>query len=65
MLQKRESFLLSDVSPDSDSPVFLVCVHNVSADQPYVILQAPVCSTAQDIVAQVRPHFVNRVVSTV
>jgi len=52
--QKRESWLLPDVSPDSESQVFLVCVHNVSPDQPYVILQAPVNSTAQDIVAQVR-----------
>lgn len=32
---------------------FLVCVHNVSSDQPYAILRAPLSSTAQDIVVQV------------
>lgn len=33
--------------------LFLVCVFNVSEDQPYTILQAPCTSTAQDIITQV------------
>ncbi|KAL1439330.1 hypothetical protein MTO96_010351 [Rhipicephalus appendiculatus] len=33
-------------------PAYLVCVYNVSADQPYAILKAPISSTAQDIIAQ-------------
>ncbi|KAK6033703.1 Ras association domain protein [Ostertagia ostertagi] len=32
---------------------FLVCVHNVSEEQPYVILRASVHSTAADIIRQV------------
>ena len=32
---------------------FLVCVHNVSEDQPYAILRASVSSTATDIIKQV------------
>ncbi|CAN8024093.1 unnamed protein product [Ixodes persulcatus] len=31
---------------------YLVCVYNVSSDQPYAILKAPISSTAQDIIAQ-------------
>lgn len=31
---------------------YLVCVYNVSSDQPYAILKAPKNSTAQDIIAQ-------------
>ena len=44
------------MTPDWDSAeqTFLVCIHNVSADQPYTIIQAPVSSTAQDIITQVR-----------
>ena len=43
-------------SPDWDShdDMYLVCVHNVSPDQPYTILRAPHSSTAQDIITQVR-----------
>lgn len=33
---------------------FLVCIYNVAPDQPYAILKAPITSTAQDIVAQVK-----------
>lgn len=33
---------------------FLVCIYNVAPDQPYAILKAPITSTAQDIIAQVR-----------
>lgn len=54
LLQRREGSLMSDHSPDWDSQVFLVCVHNVAVDQPYTILQAPTSSCAQDIVAQVQ-----------
>ena len=53
------------MSPDCDSQVFLVCVHNVSSDQPYVILQAPVTSTAQDIVAQVTIYTVHYSIASV
>ncbi|XP_023223275.1 1-phosphatidylinositol 4,5-bisphosphate phosphodiesterase epsilon-1-like isoform X2 [Centruroides sculpturatus] len=31
---------------------FLICVYNVSPNQPYAILKAPISSTAQDIIAQ-------------
>ena len=38
--------------------MFLVCVFNVSEDQPYTILQAPSSSTAQDIITQViAPYY--------
>uniref|UniRef100_A0A183EV31 Ras-associating domain-containing protein n=1 Tax=Gongylonema pulchrum TaxID=637853 RepID=A0A183EV31_9BILA len=32
---------------------FLVCVHNVSKEQPYIILRASINSTASDIIKQV------------
>uniref|UniRef100_A0A158R571 Phosphoinositide phospholipase C n=1 Tax=Syphacia muris TaxID=451379 RepID=A0A158R571_9BILA len=32
---------------------FLLCIHNVSADQPYAILRACITSTASDIIRQV------------
>ncbi|XP_064469144.1 uncharacterized protein LOC135383352 [Ornithodoros turicata] len=31
---------------------YLVCIYNVSSDQPYAILKAPISSSAQDIIAQ-------------
>lgn len=34
-------------------PTFLVCIYNVSAERPYVILKVPTGSTAQDILALV------------
>ncbi|GMR61678.1 hypothetical protein PMAYCL1PPCAC_31873, partial [Pristionchus mayeri] len=37
----------------SMAETFLVCVHNVSEDQPYAILRASVSSTATDIIRQV------------
>ncbi|GMT36977.1 hypothetical protein PFISCL1PPCAC_28274, partial [Pristionchus fissidentatus] len=37
----------------SMAETFLVCVHNVSDDQPYAILRASVSSTATDIIRQV------------
>ncbi|XP_064631376.1 uncharacterized protein LOC135489776 isoform X2 [Lineus longissimus] len=36
----------------ADDQMFLVCVYNVSKDQPYTIFKAPVTSTAQDIITQ-------------
>ncbi|KAG1665245.1 1-phosphatidylinositol 4,5-bisphosphate phosphodiesterase epsilon-1 [Nymphon striatum] len=38
---------------EDEEEMFLVCVYNVSPDQPYTILRAPVSSTAQDIITQV------------
>lgn len=32
---------------------FLVCIHNISEERPYVILKVPIGSTAQDILAQI------------
>ncbi|GMT05809.1 hypothetical protein PENTCL1PPCAC_27983, partial [Pristionchus entomophagus] len=37
----------------SMAETFLVCVHNVSEDQPYAILRASVSSTATDVIRQV------------
>uniref|UniRef100_A0A0L8ICG3 Phosphoinositide phospholipase C n=2 Tax=Octopus bimaculoides TaxID=37653 RepID=A0A0L8ICG3_OCTBM len=37
---------------DSEENMFLVCVYNVSPDQPYTVFKAPVSSTAQDIITQ-------------
>ncbi|XP_052770885.1 1-phosphatidylinositol 4,5-bisphosphate phosphodiesterase epsilon-1-like [Mya arenaria] len=37
---------------DRDEHMFLVCVYNVSPDQPYTIFKAPISSTAQDIITQ-------------
>ncbi|KAG1665244.1 1-phosphatidylinositol 4,5-bisphosphate phosphodiesterase epsilon-1 [Nymphon striatum] len=37
---------------EDEEEMFLVCVYNVSPDQPYTILRAPVSSTAQDIITQ-------------
>lgn len=42
----------SDTSWD-EIPTYLVCVYNVSAERPYVILKVPTGSTAQDILALV------------
>lgn len=42
---------------DSEENMFLVCVYNVSPDQPYTVFKAPVSSTAQDIITQVRYIF--------
>ncbi|XP_053407871.1 uncharacterized protein LOC123546334 isoform X3 [Mercenaria mercenaria] len=37
---------------DKDEHMFLVCVYNVSPDQPYTIFKAPISSTSQDIITQ-------------
>ena len=54
--QRRQESSSSDVStPDWEwqHQMFLVCVYNVSVDQPYTILQVPMSSTAQDVCMQV------------
>ena len=54
--KRRDGSTTSDLSMldwESQQNTFLVCVHNVAQDQPYSILQAPVSSTAQDIITQV------------
>lgn len=33
--------------------MFLVCVYNVSSDQPYTVFKAPCSSTALDVITQV------------
>ena len=38
---------------DKEEHMFLVCVYNVSPDQPYTIFKAPISSTSQDIITQV------------
>ena len=38
---------------EGEDHMFLVCVFNVSPDQPYTIFKAQVTSTAQDIITQV------------
>ena len=43
---------------ESTEHMFLVCVFNVSPDQPYTMFQAPVTSTAQDIITQVRLDYI-------
>ncbi|KAH7981249.1 hypothetical protein HPB49_022648 [Dermacentor silvarum] len=43
---------LTEWSDGEETQTYLVCVYNVSADQPYAILKAPISSTAQDIIAQ-------------
>ncbi|XP_041369675.1 1-phosphatidylinositol 4,5-bisphosphate phosphodiesterase epsilon-1-like [Gigantopelta aegis] len=52
--QKRNSKLDADEANNWDSTehMFVVCVYNVSPDQPYTVFKAPVSSTAQDIITQ-------------
>lgn len=55
--QKRQENLNSNDELNSewnDEPedTFLVCIYNVSPDQPYTILKAPTSSTSQAIIAQ-------------
>lgn len=51
MQKLHEQDLTSDAW-DGPEETFLVCVYNVSPEQPYAILKAPVTSRAQDILAQ-------------
>ena len=44
----------TDGSWDSNQETYLVCIYEVSDDQPYTILQAPRSSTSQDIITQVQ-----------
>ncbi|XP_071091113.1 1-phosphatidylinositol 4,5-bisphosphate phosphodiesterase epsilon-1-like [Haliotis cracherodii] len=51
--QKRKHDLESDTNDwDSLEHMFVVCVYNVSPEQPYTVFKAPVTSTAQDIITQ-------------
>uniref|UniRef100_T1K4Q4 Phosphoinositide phospholipase C n=1 Tax=Tetranychus urticae TaxID=32264 RepID=T1K4Q4_TETUR len=50
-LRRQDSEELSG-SWGEEIDYFLVCVYNVSEDQPYAILKAPITGTAQDIIGQ-------------
>ncbi|XP_022235027.1 1-phosphatidylinositol 4,5-bisphosphate phosphodiesterase epsilon-1-like [Limulus polyphemus] len=52
--KRQETELSGDELHDwgETEEMFLVCVYNVSPEQPYAILKAPITSTAQDIIAQ-------------
>jgi hypothetical protein len=52
-VSKTDSSLDTTAWDVADDQMFLVCVYNVSKDQPYTIFKAPVSSTAQDIITQV------------
>ncbi|KAK3593089.1 hypothetical protein CHS0354_038127 [Potamilus streckersoni] len=56
MLSKEQKKKVSTDSStgdwDHDENMFLVCVYNVSPDQPYTVFKAPTSSTAQDIITQ-------------
>ncbi|KAK6186335.1 hypothetical protein SNE40_008388 [Patella caerulea] len=50
---KEQKRLEEDTSDwESTEHMFVVCVYNVSPDQPYTVFKAPVTSTAQDIITQ-------------
>lgn len=53
-LRRQDSDGFEEFSRWSDEPLenFLVCVYNVSPDQPYAILKTAACSTSQDIISQ-------------
>ena len=38
---------------EAQEKMFLVCVYNVSPDQPYTVFKAPCSSTALDVITQV------------
>jgi len=44
--------LNAEWNEDPENDTFLVCIYNVSDDQPYTILKATISSTAQDIISQ-------------
>lgn len=50
-LRRQDSEELSG-SWGEEMDYFLVCVYNVSEDQPYAILRAPISGTAQDVISQ-------------
>ncbi|KAH9518381.1 Phospholipase C [Bulinus truncatus] len=50
--QKRQMEEFNTTDWEGEEHMFLVCVFNVSPDQPYTIFKAPVTSTAQDIITQ-------------
>jgi len=51
-LKRQDSDELSCSWTDDTIENFLVCIYNVSEDQPYAILKASVSCTAQDIIGQ-------------
>ncbi|GFR59792.1 phosphoinositide phospholipase C [Elysia marginata] len=50
--QKRQMEETNAADWEGEDHMFLVCVFNVSPDQPYTIFKAQVTSTAQDIITQ-------------
>lgn len=44
--------IIADWEDETENETFLVCIFNVSEDQPYTILKASVASSAQDIITQ-------------
>lgn len=44
--------IIADWEDEAENETFLVCIFNVSEDQPYTILKASVSSTAQGIISQ-------------
>lgn len=44
--------IIADWQEEHENETFLVCIYNVSNDQPYTILKASVKSTSQDIITQ-------------
>ncbi|KAK3797679.1 hypothetical protein RRG08_054698 [Elysia crispata] len=50
--QKRQMEESNTADWEGEDHMFLVCVFNVSPDQPYTIFKAQVTSTAQDIITQ-------------
>lgn len=63
--QKRRQESQDGVGQDSEwveqtsNQIFIVCIHNVSDEQKYTILQAPVTSTSQDVISQVSQEIFN------
>lgn len=55
LLSRQDSDGLDEFTSWNDDPMdnFLVCIYNVSPDQPYAILKASVSSTANDIIQRV------------
>ncbi|XP_077992111.1 1-phosphatidylinositol 4,5-bisphosphate phosphodiesterase epsilon-1-like [Glandiceps talaboti] len=52
ILKHREEASNGTAISHTDDETFLVCVYNVSKEQPYTIFRCPVSSTAQDVITQ-------------
>lgn len=48
----RNDEIIADWQEEHENETFLVCIYNVSNDQPYTILKSSVKSTSQDIITQ-------------